>query len=263
MNTYYQSPNITLYMEDALSALNQIEEQSIDLIFADPPYKLSNDGFTCRSGKKACVNKGHWDRSQGFAADVEFYENWISSCKRILKDDGTMWISGTYHSIYICVFILQKLGWHIINDITWFKPNAAPNLACRQFAASHETLIWVKKSSNVKHVFNYELMKYGSWGKDFIKNKDKQMRTVWSIPTTPKGEKKFGNHPTQKPIALLERVIISSTHTESLILDPFCGSGTTGVASIMNNRKFIGIELEKEWLEVTKNRLDAVNGCGF
>ncbi|CAN1544108.1 COG0863 DNA modification methylase [Methylophilaceae bacterium] len=257
MKPLYKSKTHSLYLGDAVDVINQLEPKSIDLIFADPPYMLSNDGFTCHSGKQVSVNKGDWDKSAGVEADILFYERWITSCKRVLKDDGTLWISGTYHSIYICGFLLQKLGWHIINDIAWFKPNAAPNLACRQFAASHETLLWAKKHPKAKHEFNYQLMKTGDWGKDSIKNPNKQMRSVWVIPTTPKREKKFGKHPTQKPLALLERIILASSQAEGIILDPFCGSGTTGVAAVKHGRKFIGIELDIGYFEIAKLRIDA------
>jgi site-specific DNA-methyltransferase (adenine-specific) len=256
VKTYFQNSLYSLYLSDAVKALNELNPKSVDLIFADPPYRLSNDGITCHSGKQVSVNKGHWDKSQGIENDILFYENWISACERVLKDEGTIWISGTYHSIYLCGFILQKFGWHIINDIAWFKPNAPPNLACRQFAASHETLLWAKKKIKAKHYFDYELMKNYDWGSDFIKNPNKQMRSTWAIPTAPKREKLLGKHPTQKPLALLDRIVLSASSSGALILDPFCGSGTTGVASVMHGRKFIGIDLDENYLNLTKNRID-------
>ena len=129
------------------------------MIFADPPYMLSNGGITCQAGKVVCVNKGKWDESKGLDEDFEFHVKWINACKRVLKPNGTIWISGTYHSIYACGFALQKEGFKILNDICWFKPNASPNMTCKYFTASHETLLWAKKDSKAKHTFNYETMK--------------------------------------------------------------------------------------------------------
>ncbi|MCL1967959.1 MAG: site-specific DNA-methyltransferase [Bacteroidetes bacterium] len=229
------------------------------MIFADPPYNLSNNGITCHAGKMVSVNKGKWDKSNGFENDVEFHEKWISECRRVLKPGGTIWISGTNHSIYQCGFLLQKHNFHLLNDISWFKPNAAPNLACTTFAHSHETLLWAKKDKKAKHIFNYEKMKNGIFSEDKMKAPDKQMRTVWSIPTPSPDEKTFGKHPTQKPLALLKRIVLSSTNENSLILDPFNGGGTTGVAAkIIGNRKYIGIEIEKEFIDLTINRLNQI-----
>ncbi|MBI3189113.1 MAG: site-specific DNA-methyltransferase, partial [Ignavibacteriales bacterium] len=183
----------------------------VDMIFADPPYNLSNGGVTCYAGRMVSVNKGKWDKSKGFEADLEFHEQWITECKRILKPEGTIWISGTQHSIFQCGFLLQKLNFHILNDIAWFKPNAAPNLACTTFAHSHETLLWARKDKKARNTFNYELMKHGKFPEDKMKMTDKQMRSVWSIPTPTPEEKEFGKHPTQKPLALLKRIVLAST----------------------------------------------------
>ncbi len=249
MKAFFSETGVRIYLGDALKILSAIPEESIDLIFADPPYNLSNDGFTCHAGKRVSVNKGEWDKSKGIEEDFAFHYKWIEACKRVLKPNGTMWISGTYHSIYSCGFALQKQGWHIINDICWYKPNASPNLACRMFTASHETLIWVKKTKKAKHYFNYDLMKNGEWQGDFLKKPGKQMRSVWAINTPKPQEKRFGKHPTQKPEALLTRIILASSKENDIILDPFCGSGTTGVIAVRHNRKFIGIDLEKDYLE--------------
>ncbi len=230
-------------------------DASVDMIFADPPYNLSNDGFTCQSGKMVSVNKGKWDKSKGIENDFEFHFNWLRECKRILKDNGTLWVSGTYHSIYACGFAMQTLGYHMLNDICWFKPNASPNLSCRFFTASHETLIWARKHKKAKHTFNYQAMKEGSFPSDKIKNEGKQMRSAWWIPTTPKKEKEHGRHPTQKPLTLMDRIILASTNEGDLILDPFCGSGTTGFAAISAGRYFIGIEKEKEYYKLSNKRL--------
>lgn len=249
MKAYFSYIGIRLYLGDVIEVLKELPEESIDLIFADPPYNLSNDGFTCHAGKRVSVNKGDWDKSRGIDEDFQFHYKWIEACKRVLKPNGTLWISGTYHSIYACGFALQKQGWHLINDICWFKPNASPNLSCRMFTASHETLLWAKKNKKAKHTFNYDLMKNGNWNGDFIKKPNKQMRSVWAINTPKNGEKKYGKHPTQKPEALLERIILASSNEGDIVLDPFCGSGTTGVVAIRHKRKFVGIDSERKYLK--------------
>ncbi|GAW87444.1 site-specific DNA-methyltransferase (adenine-specific) [Bathymodiolus platifrons methanotrophic gill symbiont] len=249
MEAYFRENGIRLYLGDVVNTLNQLPEESIGLIFADPPYNLSNDGFTCHAGKRVSVNKGKWDKSQGIDSDLEFHYSWIEACNRVLKPNGSLWISGTYHSIYICGYALQKQGWHIINDICWYKPNAAPNLSCRMFTASHETLLWAKKTKKAKHTFNYEAMKFGDFPNDVVKKPDKQMRSIWVIGTPKKGEKKYGKHPTQKPESLLDRVIVASSNEGDIILDPFCGSATTGVSALRHQRKFIGIDSEQEYLD--------------
>lgn len=239
---------VKLYLGDAIEIMKSIPDETIDMIFADPPYNLSNDGFTCHAGKRVSVNKGDWDKSKGIEEDYKFHYNWIKECKRILKKTGTLWISGTYHSIYACGHALLTQKWHIINDICWYKPNASPNLSCRMFTASHETLIWAKKDKKAKHTFNYDIVKEGRWD-DVLKNPGKQMRSVWAI-TTPKNlEKRYGKHPTQKPEALLERIILASSNENDVILDPFSGSATTGIIAIRYGRKFIGIENEKKYLD--------------
>ncbi len=224
------------------------------MIFADPPYKLSNGGFTCHAGKRASVNKGGWDASKGIEEDFRFHLNWIKACRRVLKPEGTIWISGTYHSIYACGFALQRAGFHILNDIAWYKPNASPNLSCRYFTASHETLIWARKNGDSKHTFHYKRMRNGSWIGDMMKKPNKQMRSVWSINTPRPGEKRFGKHPTQKPIDLLRRIVLASTKRGDLIVDPFTGSSTTGIAAYMYGRKYIGVDTEKEYLELSMKR---------
>jgi len=249
LEAYFKEIGIRLYLGDVVEILSKLPSKCIDLIFADPPYNLSNDGFTCHAGKRVSVNKGKWDKSKGIEEDFNFYYRWIEACKRVLKPNGSLWISGTYHSIYACGFALQKQGWHMINDICWYKPNAAPNLSCRMFTASHETLLWVRKDKKTKHKFNYDVIKNGDWSEDFIKKPGKQMRSIWAINTPKNGEKKYGKHPTQKPEALLERIILASSNESDIVLDPFCGSATTGVASVRHNRKFVGIDLEKEYFD--------------
>lgn len=249
-----------LYCADCLEKLKEIPENTFDMIFADPPYLLSNGGISCQNGKVVSVNKGEWDKSQGFEEDFEFHKRWLSACKRVLKPSGTLWVSGTYHSIYSCGFAIQLLGFHILNDISWFKPNASPNMSCRFFTASHETLIWARKDKKSKHIFNYEAMKNGNFPKDFIKKPNSQMRSVWAVNTPTVREKAHGKHPTQKPLDLLERIILASTNEGDLILDPFMGSGTTGVAAVEFGRKFVGIEKEQLFVDLAEKRLYDVLG---
>lgn len=256
MKPYYQKQDFTLYQSNCLEVLKEIPENSIDMIFADPPYFLSSGSFTCQNGKMVSVKKGDWDLSNGTKKNFEFHLNWLKAYKKALKPNGTIWISGTYHSIYQCGFALQCLGYHILNDICWYKPNASPNLSGRYFTASHETLIWAKKDQKAKHTFNYDLMRKGEWNGDFLKNPGKQMRSVWAMGTPKTIEKKFGKHPTQKPEELLKRIILASTIKNDLILDPFTGSSTTGVMAHLLGRRFIGIDIEKEYLDLSIKRFE-------
>ena len=258
---FYQrnSPQVALYHGDCLDFLNKLPDESVDMIFADPPYNLSNGGFSVHAGKRVSVNKGKWDKSRGIKGDFEFHSGWIEACRRVLRPNGTIWISGTYHSIYQCGFALQTHGYHILNDISWYKPNAPPHLACRMFAASHETLLWARKDKKAKHYFDYKKMKEGEHPEDKMKNPGKQMRSVWSIATPPKGEKEHGKHPTQKPLSLLERIVVASTKRGALILDPFTGSSTTGIATLKHGRNFIGFDTEKEYLTLSKKRITTMN----
>jgi site-specific DNA-methyltransferase (adenine-specific) len=255
-NPYFKDNGFELYLDDCRDFLNNLPEESVDMIFADPPYNLSNGGFTCHAGKMVSVNKGAWDESRGLDEDLKFHIEWIKACRRVLRDTGTIWISGTYHSIYRCGYALEATGYHILNDICWFKPNASPNLSCRYFTASHETLIWARKSKKSRHTFNYNLVKDGNWPEDFLKKPYKQMRSVWSINTPKPIEKIFGKHPTQKPEALLKRIVLSSTNKGQLVLDPFTGSSTTGLTACLYGRKFIGIDNEKAYLDLSIKRFN-------
>ena len=257
--SYFTGDGFILFNTDSLNLLEKLPENSVDMIFADPPYLLSNDGFTVHAGKRVSVNKGIWDKSNGLKKDFEFHLDWIQACKRVLKPHGTIWISGTYHSIYACGFALQVSKFHLLNDITWFKPNASPNLSCRFFTASHETLLWARKEKKAKHIFNYDLMKNGQWPEDFLKKPNLQMRSVWSLGTPKPYEKKFGKHPTQKPLDLLRRIVLASTNEGDTVLDPFTGSSTTGLASYIHNRNFIGIDLEKKYLDLSIKRFEDLN----
>ena len=258
-NPYYEKPRFKLYQASCLDVLVKLPENSVDMIFADPPYNLSNGGFTVHAGRMVSVNKGDWDKSRGFKDDYDFHYKWMEACRRVLKPHGTLWVSGTYHSIYQCGHALQALGYHILNDIAWFKPNASPNLSCRYFTASHETLIWARKERKAKHTFNYDLMKNGHWAEDNLKKPGLQMRSVWSMGTPKPIEKKFGKHPTQKPEDLLKRVVLASTNKGDLVIDPFTGSSTTGIAAYLHGRKFIGIDTEPKFLDLSIKRFEALD----
>ena len=250
-HVHARSKDYVLYKGDSLALLEQFEDQTFDLIFADPPYFLSNGGFTCQGGKRAPVKKGEWDESHGVESDHAFTTAWLKACQRLLKPSGTIWVSGTQHVIFNVGFAMQKLGFKILNMVTWFKPNASPNLACRTFTHSTELLIWAAPVSKGKllHTFNYKQMKADNGGK--------QMRDVWTMTTPKPSEKVHGRHPTQKPRALLERIVDACTEDDALVLDPFCGSGTTGVAAKVKGRRFVGIDMDPQYLDLTKRRIEA------
>lgn len=246
---FFCNDNCMLFCEDTFEALEKLKTESIDMIFADPPYFLSNNGITCHSGQMVSVNKGSWDKLSTLEEKHEFNRRWIKACKRLLTPNGTIWISGTLHNIYSIGMALEQENFKIINNITWQKVNPPPNLACKCFTHSTETIIWAKKNErNAKHFFNYALMKEQNGGK--------QMKDVWTGTLTPPKEKKYGNHPTQKPLYLLERIVEASTNPGDLVLDPFCGSSTTGVAALSLGRKYIGIDNEKKYLDLSVKRLD-------
>ncbi|MDI6802165.1 MAG: site-specific DNA-methyltransferase [Thermodesulfovibrionales bacterium] len=252
---YYDDPehSLRLLKGDCIEILNQARDNSVDMIFADPPYFLSNGGITCHAGKMVSVNKGKWDKSKGVTENHKFTLEWLKACQRVLKPNGTIWVSGTTHIIYSVGFAMQELGYKILNDIIWYKRNAPPNLSCRYFTHSTEIVLWAAKNTKSKHYFDYPLMKK--------MNQGKQMRNVWEISSPPAEEKKFGKHPTQKPVELLKRLILASTKKGDLVLDPFCGSSTTGVAAVLLNRKYVGIDLEEEYLGVSRKRLEqAIRG---
>ena len=238
-----------LYNDDCFDVMSKFDENSIDCIITDPPYFLSNDGITCKSGKMVSVNKGTWDVRKGFDEIYSFNLNWIEESYRILKPGGTLWVSGTYHNIYTIGSIVDSIDdFRILNNITWVKTAPPPNLSCRFFTHSTETLLWIRKGKKTKHYFNYDLMKEINQGK--------QMKDVWVIGRPKKAEKELGKHPTQKPEELIERIILSSTEKNDIVLDMFNGSGTTGVVAVRNNRRYIGIELDKEFYEISRKRID-------
>ena len=248
LKPYYCDGNAALYLSDTFDALEKMLPETVDMIFADPPYFLSNDGITCSSGKAVSVNKGDWDKIENLEEKHAFNRRWIRLCRRVLKQNGTLWISGTLHNIYSVGWALEQEGFKIINNITWQKTNPPPNLACRCFTHSTETILWAQKSDkNARHYFDYEQMKTVNGGK--------QMKDVWTGTLTPLTEKQFGKHPTQKPVYLLERIISASTREGDVVLDPFCGSSTTGVACKRLGRKYIGTDRNPEYLQLSVKRL--------
>ena len=238
---------VRLYQGDALELLRHARAEMFDMIFADPPYFLSNNGVTCQSGKMVSVNKGKWDKSEGLEADYQFNLDWLRECQRLLKPNGTLWVSGTSHNIYSVGYAVQSLGYKILNDIAWYKVNPPPNLACRYFTHATETILWAAKNAKSKHAFNYTLMKQ--------MNGNKQMQSLWHIKPPATKEKRFGKHPTQKPETLLERIVLAASNEGDLVLDPFCGSGTTGVACVRHSRRFVGFDVESEYLQLAQQRL--------
>ena len=248
---YDQEHEVWLYQANCLEFMDQLLKKYpdgiFDMIFADPPYFLSNGGITCQAGRMVKVDKGKWDKSQGPEMNHEFNLSWLSRCQKLLKPNGTIWVSGTHHVIHSVGFAMQQLGMKILNDITWEKPNPPPNLSCRYFTHSTETIIWAAKNEKSKHFFNYEKMKELNAGK--------QMKSVWNISAPTSAEKIFGKHPTQKPLELLNRIILASTKQNDFVFDPFAGSSTTGVACVMLGRRFVGCELENEFINLSIERL--------
>lgn len=242
--------DFTLLKGDCVELLNSFNFE-FDMIFADPPYHLSNDGISLQRGKMVSVNKGEWDRSKGYEEDYQFDKSWLQACREHLRPDGTIWISGTYHNIFSVARCLLELGFKILNCITWVKTNPPRSLSCRIFTYSAEYILWARKDQKKGHFFNYELMKDINGGT--------QMRDVWTLPAIAPWEKSFGKHPTQKPLCLLSRIILASTKPGAWILDPFSGSGTTGIASTLLGRRFLGLEQEEEFLELSKSRREELN----
>ena len=243
---------IELKQGDCLKVMEKLyleRHKFVDLIFCDPPYFLSNGGMTCKSGSMAKVHKGDWDRSEGHEKNFVFNTSWLKACQKLLKPNGSIMVSGTFHSIYSIGFAMQSIGMKLLNNITWQKPNPPPNLSCRYFTHSTETIIWAAKDGNSKHKFNYDLMRDLNGGK--------QMKDVWLMTAPGKNEKEYGRHPTQKPLSLIDRLILSATDVNDLVLDAFNGSGTTGVSCIKNERRYVGIELDPVYVALSKKRFSS------
>ena len=249
---YHRADDFTLLHGDCIRLMGEFDFK-FDMIFADPPYFLSNGGISVQSGKVVCVDKGEWDKG-GSPEHIDlFNEEWIAECREHLTENGTIWISGTYHNIFSVANKLTQLGFKILNVITWAKTNPPPNISCRYFTYSTEFIIWARKCPKKPHYFNYDLMK--------LLNENKQMTDVWRLPAIARWEKSQGKHPTQKPLALLVRIILASTRHGAWILDPFSGSGTTGIAASLTGRRYLGIEREKEYLDLSiRRRVELENG---
>lgn len=244
---YYKSLNrdFTLLHGDCFQLLREFDFK-FNCIFADPPYFLSNGGISVQSGKIVSVDKGEWDKGKSQQEMMEFNKEWLSLCREKLKDNGTIWISGTYHNIFSVANCLTELGYKVLNVVTWAKTNPPPNISCRYFTYSTEFIIWARKSEKKAHYYNYDLMKQINGGK--------QMTDVWHLPAIAPWEKSCGKHPTQKPLALLSRIIMASTRPGEWVLDPFCGSSTTGIAANLLNRRFLGIDQEQDFIDMSRNR---------
>ena len=239
-----------LYRGDALRVLSELPAESVDCVWTDPPYLLSNGGVTCFAGRRVSVNKGEWDQSRGVEADHEFNLEWTAACRRVLKPAGTIWVSGTLHIYPSVGMALIRNGFRLLNDIVWEKPNPPPNLGCRTFTHSTEVILWASKSakgSRHRYTFNYEEMRRENGGK--------QMKTVWRMKAPRAAEKQLGKHPTQKPLELLKRCLRASTNEGDIVLDPFAGSGSTGVAALELGRRFIGVEIDPEFVDISVKRL--------
>ena len=240
---------------DCLEVLPGLPENSVDLVFADPPYNLQLSQELRRPNRTlvAAVEE-HWDKFANFEDYDRFTRLWLSTCRRVLKDTGTLWVIGTYHNIYRVGAILQDLGYWILNDVVWLKTNPMPNFRGVRFTNAHETLIWAQKTKGAKYIFNHHAMK--------SLNDDLQMRSDWDLPLCTGRERLRTNglrlHSTQKPEALLYRILLSSTLPGSVVLDPFFGSGTTGAVAKKLGRHFIGIERDENYSKIAQERIAAV-----
>ena len=247
----YGEPGAIVYRADCVELMQLMPPWSVDVVFADPPYRLSGGGLSVRSGRLVSVDKGEWDRPMGPEKDHVFNVRWLRAARRVLKPEGTLWVSGTHHIIFSLGFALQRLGFKIINQIVWQKPDPTPNALHTAFTHAHETLIWAGKGH--RHTFNYDLIN----GPD----PQSQVSSVWRIPTVSTSEKRMGYHPTQKPLRLVRRALLASSREGDLIFDPFCGSGTSAVAARELGRFFVGAELEEEFCELAGRRIrDVVPG---
>jgi modification methylase len=245
---------------DCVEVLNSLPEKSVDLIFADPPYnlQLQQELWRPNQTKVDAVNED-WDRFKNFAEYDNFTCNWLQACRRVLKDSGTIWVIGSYHNIYRVGNVLMNLGFWILNDVIWIKTNPMPNFRGVRFTNAHETLIWAQKIRGARYTFNYHAMK--------SLNGDLQMRSNWELPLCNGKERLKINgakaHATQKPEALLFRVIQSSSNPGDIVLDPFFGSGTTGAVAKKLHRHWIGIERNQKYISIARERLDAITPGEF
>lgn len=254
--SYYKSNtgDFTLIQGDCIETLSKFKFH-FDMVFADPPYFLSNGGISYQSGKIVCVDKGEWDKATTIEDMDMFNLKWLTEVRNHMKDNATIWVSGTLHNIFSVQQQLIKLGFKILNIITWAKTNPPPNISCRYFTYSTEFIIWARKSPKVPHYFNYGLMKE--------LNENKQMTDVWQLPAIGRWEKSCGKHPTQKPLSILARIIQASTKQDAWILDPFSGSATTGIAACLLGRKFLGLEIEENFLMMGRQRREEIENLSI
>lgn len=241
MEPFYQAKNeeFTLYYGDTRELIKNIDKK-VDMIFADPPYFLSKNISEYISGHWISFEKGEWDRVTSQESINDFNRKWLSACRNVLKEDGTIFVTGTYHNIFSVATCMIELGYKILNIIVWQKSDAKPILSRKYFNFTTEYIVWARKNDKVTHFFNCDLMEQLNGGV--------RMSDVWRIPFLSSWELKCGKHPTQKPLRLLYRIILASTHEEDTILDPFAGSCTTGIAANLLNRKFIGIDQDINYL---------------
>ncbi len=249
---FYQSSDnqFYLYQGDTIQVMRQLDLQ-VDVIFADPPYFLSNGGKKIQGRQMVSVDKGSWDKLDSLEQINSFNRKWIDACKTLLKDNGTIWVCGTFHNIYSVEMCLKESGFQIINIITWQKSDPTPTWGDLHFNFSSEYIIWARKNPKSRHYFNFELMKQMNGGV--------LMPDVWKLPTVGMWEKTCGKHPTQKPLRLLYRIILASTQIGETILDPFAGSCTTGIAANLLDRKFIGIDQSEDYLNMGVRRKNEIN----
>lgn len=250
-------PKDVILKGNCIDLMKGLPARSVDLIFADPPYNLQLNGDLHRpNNTKVDAVDDEWDKFESLAAYDQFTREWLNAARRILKDDGAIWVIGSYHNIFRLGAALQDMGFWVLNDVIWRKTNPMPNFRGRRFCNAHETMIWASKSKDSKYCFNYEAMK--------ALNDELQMRSDWTMPICGGGERLKGDdgkkaHPTQKPEALLHRVIMSTTDMGDLVLDPFFGTGTTGAVAKKLGRHFIGIEQEEDYIYHAKQRLDGIS----
>lgn len=253
----YESESVNrIFVGECTRELNKLPEQSVDLIFADPPYNLQLEGELLRPNNSRVDGvDDDWDKFTSFETYDRFTEEWLAACRRILKPSGTLWVIGSYHNIFRVGAKLQDIGYWILNDVVWRKTNPMPNFRGRRFTNAHETMIWAARDAETRYTFNYEAMK--------ALNDDLQMRSDWLMPICAgperlKDETGKKAHPTQKPEALLHRIILAASNPGDVVLDPFFGTGTTGAVAKRLGRKWIGIEREQDYADIAQERINKV-----